>query len=541
MKKVLVLNGSPKGKRSNTLKLAESFIEGISTTEKCLIENIDLSKMQIDHCLGCYCCWTKTPGKCVINDDMNVLLEKAISADIIIWSFPLYYFSMPSKIKAFLDRMLPTNLPYLSSNNDGEAGHPPRYDLSHQKHVLISTCGFFNVSGNYDALKKQFEIMFGDYTEILCPEGELFTVPQLKKRINEYLSHVKQAGSEYIKNGEFSQKTNHLLKELLYPAEQYVQMADASWDINNSSDEENIQTNINKSLRFIKQMAATYNPSVYSGKDIILEIQFTDIDKRYQLILGKNKCDYISDNFKDYTTRIETSYDLWVDISNGVISGEVAMMQGKYRVLGKFDTMLKMDDYFGTGDYDKENAVYSEKKSPPNMLKLLIPWIIFWSITPINMFWGSISAIAAAVLIPVISYKSDTNIYESLTCALVSTFSLMCMASIDVRICICASFVAFGVLWLVSSYVTAPLCAYYSCKDYGGREAFKNPVFIITNKILAIMWGILYFLIAGIALIIMNSSLTHFTGILCAVGSAVMGVFTAWFSKWYPARIARGK
>lgn len=30
---------------------------------------IDLSKLQIANCIGCFGCWTKTPGRCVIRDD----------------------------------------------------------------------------------------------------------------------------------------------------------------------------------------------------------------------------------------------------------------------------------------------------------------------------------------------------------------------------------------------------------------------------------------------------------------------------------------
>ena len=136
---------------------------------------------------------------------MGKLLEQYINADLIIWSFPLYYFGMPSIIKAFLDRTLPTSLPYMSINEDGTTSHPPRYDLSHQRHVLISTCGFYTVKNNFDALLRQFEILFGDkLTTIICPEGELFSTPQLKARTSEYLSYAKQAGEEFAEHGRIS-------------------------------------------------------------------------------------------------------------------------------------------------------------------------------------------------------------------------------------------------------------------------------------------------------------------------------------------------
>ena len=67
--KILVLNGSPKGDKSNTLKLTNAFIDGLNEEQTNQVEVIDIKKMDIKHCLGCYVCWTKTPGKCAIKDD----------------------------------------------------------------------------------------------------------------------------------------------------------------------------------------------------------------------------------------------------------------------------------------------------------------------------------------------------------------------------------------------------------------------------------------------------------------------------------------
>ena len=33
------------------------------------VKYIDLSSLRIANCMGCFGCWTKTPGRCVIRDD----------------------------------------------------------------------------------------------------------------------------------------------------------------------------------------------------------------------------------------------------------------------------------------------------------------------------------------------------------------------------------------------------------------------------------------------------------------------------------------
>lgn len=148
---ILLINGSPKGKRSNSLKLANSFIEGFkegykSKNEDISIDEMHVASMNIGACKGCFACWQKTPGVCCINDDMQTVIGKMLEADIVVWSFPLYYFSVPGILKNVIDRQLPMSLPFMSTKDDGygSGSHDCRYDMEGKRHVLISTCGFYS-------------------------------------------------------------------------------------------------------------------------------------------------------------------------------------------------------------------------------------------------------------------------------------------------------------------------------------------------------------------------------------------------------------
>ena len=177
---VLVLNGSPKGERSNTMRLTHAFLDGAGWSDA---EVIDVAKTDVKGCLGCFSCWDKTPGKCVIKDGMGQILTKMIDADVIIWSFPLYYYSVPGSLKNLIDRQLPLNLPFMAEGTES-GGHPARHDLSHQRHLVISTCGFWTPEGNYEAVISMFDHFFGksNYTTIFCGQGELFRIPEVKAR-----------------------------------------------------------------------------------------------------------------------------------------------------------------------------------------------------------------------------------------------------------------------------------------------------------------------------------------------------------------------
>ena len=211
------------------MKLTNAFIDGLNAAKKNTIEQINVNNKNIKPCQGCFYCWKKTPGKCVISDDMDELYTKYFDTELIIWSFPLYYYGMPSQVKMFVDRLMPNNHPQIINDN-GRARHPLRHNKENQNHVLISTCGFFTVEYNYDALVRQYEIMYGDrFIKILCPEGELFNIPQLSDLTGKYLKNVTEAGREYIKQGYFSEEIQRQLDEPLLPAEQFTEMANAFW------------------------------------------------------------------------------------------------------------------------------------------------------------------------------------------------------------------------------------------------------------------------------------------------------------------------
>lgn len=231
--KVLVLNGSPRRERSNTLQLAKAFVDGFP--EDWQTEFIHIYNRDIKPCLGCFSCWTKTPGKCVINDDMQEIYKKIESADIIIESFPLYFFGIPSGFKAVTDRCLPFMMPYLgTAAEDGKASfHELRNSALHEKRlILISTCGHISVSPMYPALLQQYDLICGEgnYTAVLCPEGEIFGYEGLAVRQRKaYLADVTKAGAEYAENFSLCEKTLESLAKPVLSASSFRMLTNSHW------------------------------------------------------------------------------------------------------------------------------------------------------------------------------------------------------------------------------------------------------------------------------------------------------------------------
>ena len=87
------------------------------------VEILPVYNLRLQPCRGCFACWSATPGACSIRDDMAGVMEKLLAADVVIWSFPLYYFGLPSGLKALMDRQLPMSLPFMADGAVG-GGHP---------------------------------------------------------------------------------------------------------------------------------------------------------------------------------------------------------------------------------------------------------------------------------------------------------------------------------------------------------------------------------------------------------------------------------
>ena len=352
---ILVINGSPKGINSNSYRLTAAFLEGMKQELKDIqTRELLINCMDIKPCQGCFSCWNRTPGQCYIQDDMQQVIQDLLWADITIWSFPLYYFTVPGPLKNLIDRQLPMVLPFMEEKEGqvGNGNHPSRYDMNGKRTIVISTCGFYTAKGNYDGVYSLFDHLCGrgNYTTIFCGQGELFRVPELSARTNEYLSYVKQAGQEYTK-GSISRETQELLDQLLLPKKTFEACADASWGINKDGTKIgehgfNVKRE-SDTLVFTKQMAAFYRKESYSGKDIVLEMDYTDVEESYQILLGKEGSCVYTDGSLTPTTKIETPVTVWRSIAAGEIRGDEAMMQGLYKVKGDFTLMLKWDNYFG--------------------------------------------------------------------------------------------------------------------------------------------------------------------------------------------------
>ena len=211
--KILVLNGSPKKDKSDTMHITRAFLDGMNEAENNDVHIIHITDKRIEYCAGCFSCM-RNGGECIYNDDMKDLLEEVLVSDLLIFSYPLYCYGMPAPLKAFLDRTLP--LSSMAMRKVGERyEHVGQADFSHLKYLMICGCGFPNSAHNFEPAAGQFKLCFpNNHTMITIPESPMFNAPEAKKVTAPRLELVKKAGKQYAETGKIDEQ---LLAEICSP------------------------------------------------------------------------------------------------------------------------------------------------------------------------------------------------------------------------------------------------------------------------------------------------------------------------------------
>lgn len=306
MKKLLLINGSPKGKASNTRKLTSAFLKGLNKNNEYEVEEIICSQLDISDCRGCFYCWKNEKGECSINDEMSVILKKYIAADIIIWSFPNYFYGMPSCVKRVLDRLLPLYCQKQEIGKNNNSYHVCRFDFKNQKHLLFCSCGLYSADMNAEGIKTQFELMYGGSCDMLfCSEGQFLSNSFMDYRTKDYLDALEEEGAEYAKRFVLSDKIKEMFKTPFLPINEFILMADSSAALRKNEMTEQ-EYAYEKVRSFFKNMSYTYDASVLFADNSVLEVYITDYDYTCQLHMDKNKCVLVEDtaDFVPYRLKV---------------------------------------------------------------------------------------------------------------------------------------------------------------------------------------------------------------------------------------------
>ena len=101
-KKIVVITGSPR-KNGNSFAMTDSFIKAAEAKGH-TITRFDAALKNVGGCRACETCFS-TGKACTFDDDFNTIAPAILEADVIVFTMPVYWYSIPAQIKGVIDRI----------------------------------------------------------------------------------------------------------------------------------------------------------------------------------------------------------------------------------------------------------------------------------------------------------------------------------------------------------------------------------------------------------------------------------------------------
>lgn len=355
--KVLALNSSPRGEgQSKTELMLTHLVKGMREAGA-EVEVVDLRKKSIKHCIGCFTCWTKTPGVCIHKDDMTrELFPKWRDSDLVIYATPLYHFTLNAAMKAFIERTLPFLEPYLEDRS-GKTGHPARF--KHPKVVFLSVAGFPEISV-FDQLSSWANFVFGRHgilmAEIYRSMAESMDTPYLKKETGQVLEATAQAGREIVQNSGISPETlARVTQPMVDDPSPYFKMANLFWKTciaegisPKEFEEKGLVPRPDSVETFMFVMPMGFNPDAAGDTRATIQFNFSgEGGGSCHFKIGDGKLQAALGLAEKPDLTIEAPFSVWMDIMTRKADGQQMFMEQKYKVSGDFSLLMRMNQLFG--------------------------------------------------------------------------------------------------------------------------------------------------------------------------------------------------
>ena len=101
-KKIVVITGSPR-KNGNSFAMTDAFIQAAEAKGH-TVTRFDAALKKVGGCHACETCFS-TGKACTFDDDFNTIAPAILEADALVFTMPVYWYSIPAQIKGVIDRI----------------------------------------------------------------------------------------------------------------------------------------------------------------------------------------------------------------------------------------------------------------------------------------------------------------------------------------------------------------------------------------------------------------------------------------------------
>lgn len=210
MCKVLAINGSPAMSKGNTAMLLSAFSQGMQDAggEVEITYASDL-KIKPCSCNRMYCWYTK-PGECCIKDEMQELIAKLKSTDILVLATPVYI-PLPGAMQMVINRLVPVIEPLLEIR-EGRTRSKLREGYNIRQIVLVCTGDWWEMANADTVVRIVEEIALNMGVPfagaVIRPHALMMKKDgQLTKEGEAVLEAARHAGKELVAEGKINPTT----------------------------------------------------------------------------------------------------------------------------------------------------------------------------------------------------------------------------------------------------------------------------------------------------------------------------------------------
>jgi multimeric flavodoxin WrbA len=354
--KVLALNSSARtGGQSKTELMLSHLVEGMRQTGA-EVEIVNLREKKIKVCIGCFTCWTKTPGKCIQQDDMTKeLFPKWLEADVCVYATPLFHHTVNATMKTFIERCLPICEPFLEKRGERWV-HPLRQKPPGA--VVLSVAGFPAMSA-FGGMTHYVNFLFEQeegrlWAEIYRPGSE-FMVKD-RRILDDILDAARQGGRELVESRKVSPETMARIEQPTHDdLMDFAEIANCMWRTciaegvtRKVFEKEDMMLRPDSLKTFMLIMPMGFNPEGAGDAKAVLQFDFTGrVEGACHFIIADRTIRVEAGAVEKPDLTIKAPFDVWIDIMTGKADGGQMLMEGKYKAEGDMDLLLNMNKFFG--------------------------------------------------------------------------------------------------------------------------------------------------------------------------------------------------
>jgi len=355
---ILVVRGNPRA-NGYTQYITDLVVRGAQEGGAAIVD-VNLISKKITPCIGCYHCWTVTPGTCRFRDDMPELLERFLDADIVLCSTPLYYYAVSGAMKIFLERTLPLTMQGFEQTPGRCMRNRTRYpERWRDKRLGFIAAGAFKEPENFDGIRTTFRLLADGFNMTLCaelirPEAYLLQFELAKpKTVKTVETALQHAGFELATSGAVSGETSrkvslplavdvpHFLKYSAIYWEHAIAMGAEAQDL------AKVQQAVVGDVRILmSEMARSIDPLASAKLTAVLQFDFPDKDLHFRLCVDRGTCVMDETQAEKFDLRVTVDTATWAGIFTRRINVKDALMRKKIRLEGDRTLFTRLDRYF---------------------------------------------------------------------------------------------------------------------------------------------------------------------------------------------------